>query len=129
MRSRNFSTSLRCRNEKNDFNLNLPRYIDSQQAEDLQDIEGHLRGGIPERDIDALESYWTVCPNLRQTLFKANRPGYVDLAVDKAAIKSTIYGHPEFASFITAMNTHFAAWRQKSAKTLRKLKPDSIPSR
>ena len=87
--------------EKNEFNLNLPRYIDSQQAEDIQDIEGHLRGGIPERDVDALCRYWKVCPNLRQVLFKANRPGYVDLAVDKAAIKSTIYGHPEFAVFIS----------------------------
>ena len=94
--------------EKNDFNLNLPRYIDSQQAEDLQDIEGHLRGGIPERDVDALCRYWKVCPNLRQVLFKASRPGYVDLAVEKAAIKSTIYGHPEFAVFITGMNAHFA---------------------
>src|SRR5881296_2353129 len=34
--------------EKNEFNLNLPRYIDSQQAEDLQNIEGHLKGGIPK---------------------------------------------------------------------------------
>ena len=83
--------------EKNDFNLNLPRYIDSQQAEDIQDIDGHLRGGIPVRDVDALCRYWKVCPNLRQTLFKANRPGYVDLAVDKAGIKPAIYGHPEFA--------------------------------
>ena len=40
---------------KNDFNLNLPRYIDSTEPEDLQDIDGHLRGGIPNRDIDALE--------------------------------------------------------------------------
>ena len=40
--------------EKNEFNLNLPRYIDSQQADDLQDIDGHLRGGIPVRDVDAL---------------------------------------------------------------------------
>jgi type I restriction enzyme M protein len=39
---------------KNDFNLNLPRYIDSTEPEDLQDIDGHLRGGIPERDLDAL---------------------------------------------------------------------------
>ena len=113
--------------EKNEFNLNLPRYIDSQQAEDLQDIEGHLRGGIPERDVDALCRYWKVCPNLRQALFKANRPGYVDLAVDKAAIKSTIYGHPEFAAFITGMNAHFAAWRQKSAKTLGSLKAGCHP--
>ena len=44
---------------KNDFNLNLPRYIDSTEPEDLQDIEGHLRGGIPERDLDALGAYWT----------------------------------------------------------------------
>jgi type I restriction enzyme M protein len=107
--------------EKNEFNLNLPRYIDSQQPEDLQDIEGHLKGGIPVGDIDALRRYWAVCPNLRQTLFKANRPGYVDLAVDKDAIKSTIYQHPEFAAFISCMNTHFATWRQKIAMELRKL--------
>jgi type I restriction enzyme M protein len=113
--------------EKNDFNLNLPRYIDSQQAEDLQDIEGHLQGGIPERDVDALCRYWKVCPNLRQVLFKANRPGYADLAVHKAAIKSTIYGHPDFAVFITGMNAHFAKWRQKSARTLRELKSGSHP--
>src|SRR5438445_9038892 len=59
--------------EKNEFNLNLPRYIDSQQAEDIQDIDGHLRGGIPTADVDALQLYWAVCPRLRQTLFKRNR--------------------------------------------------------
>jgi type I restriction enzyme M protein len=113
--------------EKNEFNLNLPRYIDSQQAEDLQDIGGHLRGGIPERDVDALCRYWKVCPNLRQVLFKAARPGYVDLAVDKAAIKSTIYGHPEFAAFIKSMNEHFAAWREKRAERLRQLQAGCHP--
>jgi type I restriction enzyme M protein len=55
--------------EKNDFNLNLPRYIDGQEAEDLQDIEGRLKGGIPERDIEALAPYWAVCPKLRDSLF------------------------------------------------------------
>ena len=39
---------------KNDYNLNIPRYIDSQEAEDLQDIEAHLLGDIPNRDIDDL---------------------------------------------------------------------------
>ena len=43
---------------KNDFNLSLSRYIDSTEPEDLQDIDGHLRGGIPERDLDALAAYW-----------------------------------------------------------------------
>jgi type I restriction enzyme M protein len=113
--------------ERNEFNLNLPRYIDSQPAEDLEDIEGHLRGGIPEGDVEALCRYWKICPNLRQALFKPNRPGYVDLAVDKAAIKSTIYGHPEFATFIARMNTHFTTWLQKTEKTLRQLKPGFHP--
>jgi type I restriction enzyme M protein len=107
--------------EKNDFNLNLPRYIDSQQEEDLQDIEGHLRGGIPERDVHALQRYWTVCPGLRKVLFKSNRPGYVDLRVAKDAIKPTIYNHPEFTTFIARMNEHFAAWRSKSEKKLKVL--------
>ncbi|MFZ2452193.1 MAG: type I restriction-modification system subunit M [Methylovulum miyakonense] len=99
--------------EKNEFNLNLPRYIDSQEPEDQQDIEGHLRGGIPVADIDALQRYWAVCPNLKTALFKDNRPGYLDLAVDKTAIKSGIYGHPQFAAFIAGMNAHFEAWRSK----------------
>ena len=113
--------------EKNEFNLNLPRYIDSQQAEDLQDIEGHLKGGIPQVDVEALQQYWDVCPKLRQTLFKTNRPGYLDLAVEKSAIKSTIYEHPEFAAFIAKMNAHFATWKEKTAKSLRALKPGCHP--
>ena len=113
--------------EKNDFNLNLPRYIDSQTPEDLQDIEGHLKGGIPVADIDALKPYWTVCPKLRKTLFKPNRPGYVDLVIEKAAIKSTIYDHPEFTSFITGMNDHFAIWRESTTVTLKALKSGCHP--
>jgi type I restriction enzyme M protein len=113
--------------EKNDFNLNLPRYIDSQQEEDLQDIEGHLRGGIPERDVNALDRYWTVCPGLRKALFKRNRAGYVDLRVENYAIKSTIYDHPEFTTFIDQMNAHFAAWRSESEKKLKALEVKCHP--
>jgi type I restriction enzyme M protein len=113
--------------EKNEFNLNLPRYIDSQQAEDLQDIEGHLHGGIPCVDVDALQRYWDICPQLRQSLFKEKYPGYLDLAVDKAAIKSTIYEHPEFTDFITGMNAHFATWRAKSSAMLRQLQTGCHP--
>ena len=52
--------------EKNEFNLNLPRYIDSQTPEDVQDIVGHLQGGIPDADVDALGQYWAVCPQLEE---------------------------------------------------------------
>jgi type I restriction enzyme M protein len=113
--------------EKNDFNLNLPRYIDSQQPEDIQDIEGHLKGGIPAADIDALQPYWDVCPQLRQTLFTPNRPGYVDLAVEKAAIKPAIYGHPEFVAFTTGMNKLFAKWSKRTAATLKVLEANCHP--
>jgi type I restriction enzyme M protein len=113
--------------EKNEFNLNLPRYIDSQQAEDRQDIDGHLKGGIPVADVDALERYWTVCPKLRRALFRPNRPGYVDLAVDKATIKTAIYDHPEFVAFTTGMNAHFDEWRKRTARELRKLSPGFHP--
>ena len=113
--------------EKNDFNLNLPRYIDSQTPEDRQDIEGHLKGGIPVADVEALKPYWGICPTLKTTLFKPNRPGYFDLAVEKSAIKPAIYGHPEFAAFIAGMNTHFAAWRERAAKSLKSVKVDIHP--
>lgn len=101
--------------EQNDYNLNLPRYIDSQAAEDLQDIAGHLQGGIPAADVDALADYWRVLPQVKQTLFVARRPGYLDLAVDKAAIKQAIYAHPEFVTFTAQMNELFAAWRSRWA--------------
>ena len=113
--------------ETNEFNLNLPRYIDTQRPEDLQDIAGHLQGGIPAADVDALERYWAICPQLQQSLFKPNRPGYFDLAVEKSAIKSTIYEHPEFATFIASMNAHFATWRNQSAAMLKALQPGCHP--
>jgi type I restriction enzyme M protein len=113
--------------EKNEFNLNLSRYIDSQTPEDLQDIAGHLQGGIPAADIDALQRYWDICPKLRSVLFKKRRRGYLDLAVEKAAIKPAIYGHPEFATFIVGMNAHFDAWRKKSAAALKALKAGCHP--
>jgi type I restriction enzyme M protein len=113
--------------EKNEFNLNLPRYIDSQTPEDVQDIDGHLRGGTPVADVDALDRYWAICPQLRQALFKERRSGYLDLAVEKAAIKSTIYEHPEFATFIAGMNAHFDAWRRKRSVSLKALEAGCNP--
>jgi type I restriction enzyme M protein len=112
--------------EKNEFNLNIPRYIDSQQAEDIQDIEGHLQGGIPSADVDALHAYWDVCPDLKDALFKPKRAGYLDLAVDKQAIKPTIYEHAEFAHFIERMNELFAEWRELTSAALKINQPDGF---
>ena len=113
--------------EKNEFNLNLPRYIDSQKAEDRQDIEGHLRGGIPQTDVDALAAYWEICPKLKAALFSGCRPGYVELKVDKSDIKQTIFGHLEFKAFTSGMAGHFGAWRDRTAQKLKALKPGFHP--
>lgn len=113
--------------EKNEYNLNLPRYIDSQKKEDRQDIEGHLRGGIQQRDIDDLREYWDVCPGLEAALFSECRPGYVDLRIAKADIKTTIFDHPEFTTFIGQMEGHFEDWRERSAEKLKALESSFNP--
>ncbi|MDP2261782.1 MAG: type I restriction-modification system subunit M [Hydrogenophaga sp.] len=113
--------------EKNDFNLNLPRYLQSRQTEDQQDIEGHLRGGIPQADVDALQAYWATCPQLRAALFAPLRPGYLALAVDKAAIQTSIDQHPEFVAYTQSMAAHFDAWRNRTSQRLKKLKPGFKP--
>ncbi len=106
---------------KNDYNLNLPRYIDSQQTEDLQDLSAHLSGGLPQRDVDALQSYWDVCPQLKSTLFSPGRPGYLNLAVSPDVIKSTIYSHREFVAFMDNMKALYAQWQERSTATLKAL--------
>ncbi|MEJ5113736.1 type I restriction-modification system subunit M [Erwinia billingiae] len=83
----------------NDYNLNIPRYIDSSDSEDLHDLSGHLAGGIPNCDIDALGAYWQIFPTLRQDLFEPARPGYSNARVEAGKVKSTILAHPEFTAF------------------------------
>lgn len=103
---------------KNDYNLNLPRYIDSSEPEDLQDIDAHLHGGIPDRDIAALDRYWRVIPGVRAVLFqKADRPGYSRLKIAAGDIKAAILGHPEFTAFTQSATRLFARW--KAATTAR----------
>lgn len=99
--------------EANDFNLNIPRYIDTSEAEDLQDIDAHLHGGIPARDVDALQAYWDVMPNLRSALFAPQRPGYLQLKVPQAEIKPSIFAHPEFTAFNQTISGLFDAWRNE----------------
>ncbi|MEO8383499.1 MAG: class I SAM-dependent DNA methyltransferase [Acidobacteriota bacterium] len=113
---------------KNDFNLNLPRYIDSTTPEDLQDIDGHLRGGIPERDLDALDAHWQVLPTVRAALFEsAGRPGYARLKLPIAEVKSAILGHAEFAAFQKKATQHFDGWRNAATRRLNAFDKDSHP--
>jgi type I restriction enzyme M protein len=113
---------------KNDFNLNLPRYIDSSEPEDLQDIDGHLRGGVPERDLDALGPYWEVLPSVREVLFEpAGRPGYARLKLALAEVQPAIVDSSEFAVFEQEMAKRFADWRSASAPRLAGFSKDGHP--
>lgn len=107
--------------EANDFNLNIPRYIDTSEAEDLQDIDAHLHGGIPERDVNALQAYWEVMPNLRSALFAPQRPGYLQLKVPQAEIKPGIFAHPEFTAFNQTISSLFDAWRNEHRPRLQSI--------
>src|SRR5687768_13782441 len=105
---------------KNDYNLNLPKYIDSTEPQDLQDIDGHLCGGIPERDLDALGNYWKIMPGLRAALFgKFNRPGYSALKLPIAEVKPAIFGHPEFTAFTTTARKLFTKWQTAAVRQLK----------
>ena len=113
---------------KNDFSLNLARYIDSSEPEDIQDIDGHLRGGIPERDIDDLARYWQVIPGVRAALFKeADRPGYCKLQLPIAEVKPAIFGHAEFTAFNESVTARFAQWKQAHTPRLQGFAKDDHP--
>ena len=113
---------------KNEYNLNLPRYIDSTAPEDLQDIDGHLRGGIPERDLDALNAYWQVLPSMRAALFEnVGRPGYARLKLALPEVKPAIFGHPEFTAFNQTATQRFADWRKATTPSLTGFGQDGHP--
>ena len=113
---------------RNDFNLNIPRYIDSSEPEDIQDLHAHLHGGIPVRDIDALSDYWDAFPHLRSQLFKPNRPGYVDLAVEASEVQQAVLDSPEFQKFVDEARALADEWFAKHRVSLVAIDEDTKPS-
>ena len=112
---------------KNDFNLNLPRYIDTTEPEDVQDIAAHLYGGIPARDLDALADYWQVLPSIRAALFTTLRSGYSRLTLPVAEIKPAIFQHSEFTAFQQSAQQRFDDWRQRITPQLNHFDLDDPP--
>jgi len=112
---------------KNGFNLNLPRYIDSTEPEDIQDLNGHLRGGIPLRDSDALARYWQIMPALRAALFTPSKhAGYCELTTTE--VKPVIFGHPEFTAFKTGVDKLFNTWKATNTPRLKGFAADAASS-
>jgi type I restriction enzyme M protein len=114
--------------QKNDYNLNISRYINSQEEEDLQDIEAHLLGDIPNKDVEDLSAYWNVCPSLKNTLFRpSTRKGYSALQVEQSKIKPTILENPEFCGYSKKVEGKFKEWQSKIVPVLKDLTIGSKP--
>ena len=107
---------------KNDYNLNIPRYIDSSTTEDLQDIDAHLHGGIPAADVDSMGKYWTLFPKLKEKLFSILRDGYYQLNIAKDDIRNTVYTDEEFSHYADQIDDAFDAWKNKVDAGLRNIK-------
>lgn len=97
--------------EKNAYNLNISRYIDSSEPEDVQNIYAHIHGGIPAADIDALQSFWDTFPNLKGELLGVFSDGYYKLNVKEDVIRQTIYANAEFAAYGEMVDEAFARWK------------------
>lgn len=114
--------------EEKGYNLNIPRYIDNTEPEDLQNIDAHLNGGIPSEDIEALQSYWDVYPSMKADLFsKSIRPGFYELKIAKDDIKKVIFGHSDFDIYSRQTTDIFNAWKAKNIPFCKSLDSKTKP--
>lgn len=98
--------------ERNDYNLNIPRYISAPDTEILQDIDAHLHGGLPAHDIEQLSDYWLVCPSLREDLFRphVSRTGYFTLKCESSAVHDTIMANTDFRNQTEIFYRSYTEW-------------------
>lgn len=101
---------------RNDYNLNVPRYIDSGAVEDIQSVDGHLNGGIPDADIEALSGYWNEFPSLKKELFVELREGFGKLRVDVSELRAAIGGNEDFAAYSAKVMNAWKVWSDEAGK-------------
>lgn len=92
----------------NDYNLNIPRYVDSSESAEHWDIYASMFGGIPKSELDELSEFWTAFPNLRKALFTESNIPYVTIAVDD--IKTAIKENSDIIAFEDAFRNEFASF-------------------
>lgn len=77
--------------EKNDYNLNIPRYVVSEDKEIRQDIYAHLHGGLPAHDVEeVMAALWDACPTLKDRLFQQETNGYYSLVPAADSISEAV---------------------------------------
>ena len=90
---------------QNDYNLNIPRYVDSSEKAESWDIYASMFGGIPEAELQDLSAYWTAFPHLKAALFSPDNEAYCHLTV--ANLKNAVLSHPDVVAFKTAFQNAF----------------------
>lgn len=105
--------------EKNDFNLNLPRYIEAEDHEVVQDIDAHLHGGVPQHDLDQLSHIWAACPTLQSALFNTLRPGYYQLKPSAEELRNAIDNEPSFKQQYQEFNNAINGWVNETSALLK----------
>lgn len=100
---------------KQDYNLNIPRYVDSSETPESWDIYSSMFGGIPNSEIDELKEYWNTFPSLKSHLFKAISEEYSDINVEN--IENEILENSDVKRYITEFYSRFETFR-KSLKEL-----------
>ncbi len=114
--------------EDNEYNLNIPRYIDSSEPEDMHDLFAHLNGGIPKADIEELAQYWEVFGNLKDELFSpSDKENYYISNVTTSKIKQTILDSNEFKEFKEDVVKTHLKWRALHEENLYNLKAGCHP--
>lgn len=114
---------------KNDYNLNIPRYISAPDTEILQDIDAHLNGGLPKHDIDQLNDYWNVCPSLRTDLFceHPTRKNYYSINCKQEEVRDAVAANTDFCRQGEVFKKSFKEWCDKHSKQLYELSQSFAP--
>jgi type I restriction enzyme M protein len=112
----------------NEYSLNIPRYVDSSESEDIQDLHAHLHGGVPDRDIDALGASWNAFPSLRRELFRSNgQVGYSELTVDISEVHQAILDSSDFTKFFESCRNQVASWYGAHRAELKSISENTKP--
>ena len=90
----------------NEYNLNIPRYVDSSESAESWDIYASMFGGIPKSEIDELSAIWEAFPGLKEKLFTDDGSPYVQISV--ADVKKAIQESSDVIAFESAYNNAFA---------------------
>lgn len=117
-------------NKKNDYNLNISRYISVIDDEIHQDIDAHLRGGLPAFDIDTqMEEYWKTLPSLKKELFRTSsiEKTRYELIPEIKDINSLVFNNKDFKIQIEAFNKNRENWYKTIRPTLDKIIIDCKP--